>query len=236
VRPWKILCDFDGTISIPDATDVLLERYARPGWEDLERQWREGSIGSRDCMSRQVGLIEASEGEIDRLCDGIAIDPAFPRFVEQARRLELELVVVSDGLDRIIHRVLANHGLAGLTVIGNCLVRTGPRDWEMQSPHATPACDVKSGTCKCACAARSIAAGNKVLLIGDGQSDVCVAARADFVFAKRRLRAHCRQAGIAHQPFDDFSDVVEMLPHLVQGIFDRDLLQPLSPGHRTEYA
>ncbi|WP_159016160.1 MtnX-like HAD-IB family phosphatase [Cognatiluteimonas profundi] len=236
MHPWKILCDFDGTVSIPDATDALLEQYARPEWKDLERQWHEGAIGSRDCMSRQVGLIEASEREIDRVCDGIPIDPAFPQFVEHARRLGLELVIVSDGLDRIIHRILANNRLDGLTVIANHLVQAGPRNWEMQSPHANHACVVKSGTCKCACAAHSIAAGNKVLLIGDGQSDVCVAARADFVFAKRRLLAHCQDEGIAHQPFDDFSDVLAMLPDLVQGMFDRNPLPPPSPGHRTEYA
>lgn len=235
MHPWKILCDFDGTVSIPDATDVLLERHAKPEWKELERQWCIGAIGSRDCMSRQVGLIDASEREVDRLCDGIAIDPGFPRFVEQARRLQLELVVVSDGLDRVIHRVLANHGLDDLPVIGNRLVQTGPRSWEMQSPHATRTCDANSGTCKCACAARSVAAGNKVLLIGDGQSDVCVAARADYVFAKRRLLAHCQEAAIAHQPFNDFSDVIAMLPRLIHGMFERDPL-PLSPGHRTEYA
>ncbi len=236
MRPWKILCDFDGTISIPDATDVLLEQCARPEWKDLERQWRAGTIGSRDCMSRQVELIDASEGDVDAVIDQIPIDPAFPQFVDHARRLGLGLAIVSDGLDRVIHRILANNGLHGLTVIANRLEPTGLRRWRMQSPHAADACVGRSGTCKCACAGHAAAIGNRTLLIGDGQSDVCVAGRADFVFAKRRLLAHCQAAGIAHRPFDGFNEVVAMLPQLVEGMFDYDVLPNPSPDHRTEYA
>ena len=47
---WNVLCDFDGTISVEDVIDSLLDRYGRPGWERLEKDWREGLIGSRACM------------------------------------------------------------------------------------------------------------------------------------------------------------------------------------------
>ena len=30
---WTIVCDFDGTVSVGDVTDVLLERFGAPGWE-----------------------------------------------------------------------------------------------------------------------------------------------------------------------------------------------------------
>src|SRR5580765_7417688 len=54
---WTILCDFDGTIALDDTTDTLLERFARPGWQVLEADWRQGRIGSHDCMAGQVALL-----------------------------------------------------------------------------------------------------------------------------------------------------------------------------------
>ncbi|HTD28681.1 MAG TPA: phosphatase, partial [Xanthomonadaceae bacterium] len=56
---WIILCDFDGTISVEDVTDSLLERHAHPDWMRLERRWKAGKIGSHDCMAGQIGLIDA---------------------------------------------------------------------------------------------------------------------------------------------------------------------------------
>ncbi len=52
---WSILCDFDGTISLEDVIDSLLEKYGQPGWQELEDQWKAGKIGSRECMQGQCG-------------------------------------------------------------------------------------------------------------------------------------------------------------------------------------
>lgn len=232
VHHWKILCDFDGTVSALDATDELLARFAGPQWEHLERQWRNGAIGSRECMSRQIALIDASAREIDAVLDGIAIDPAFPRFVDQACDLDLELVIVSDGLDRAIHRILDNNHLDHLPVVANRLEHVGERSWRMQSPHADADCRVQGGTCKCACACagRSGASVGRpnVLLIGDGQSDICLADRADFVFAKDRLLSHCLEAGIPHRAIGGFDDVIALLPELIAGRLDEDASRFLS--------
>ena len=29
---WMVQCDFDGTISVDDVTDTLLQRFGRHGW------------------------------------------------------------------------------------------------------------------------------------------------------------------------------------------------------------
>lgn len=238
VRHWKIICDFDGTISLTDATDQLLAHCAAPGWRELEYLWSNGAIGSRECMSRQVAMLDASERELNQVLDTIRIDPAFARFVARARESALELVIVSDGLDRAIHRILDNHGLGGLPVIANRLQQVGERRWRMQSPHAAFDCRVQSGTCKCACT-RSQHPANRpnMLLIGDGRSDICVASRADFVFAKDRLLDHCRQARIAHRAVHGFDDVIALLPDLLAGDLDRRPLPHLPPpSKRIEYA
>lgn len=104
-------CDFDGTIAEIDVTDAVLERFATAEWRDVERAWEEGRINARQCMSAQVSLIHASISEIDAFLDTVKIDPDFSEFVSWCATHMIPVTVVSDGVDRFIHRILANHGL-----------------------------------------------------------------------------------------------------------------------------
>ena len=212
---WTILCDFDGTISVEDITDSLLERFAREGWREIEQAWRRGEIGSRECMAAQVALIDASREEIDEHLDGMMIDRAFPAFLDEVERARVPFAIVSDGLDYAIHRILRNHGLERASVLANRLEAAGDRAWRLEFPYASLPCRVDSGHCKCATAQRTRAA--RVLLIGDGASDFCVSAQADLVFAKHRLIEHCRAAGIPYVPITSFADALDLLPTLLAG-------------------
>lgn len=230
---WNILCDFDGTIALRDVTDAVLVRYARPEWELIEAAWKAGRISSRECMGQQVALLDAGRDELDALLDDIRIDPAFPEFARAAHAAGCRLTVVSDGLDYAIERILARHGLQ-LPVIANRLLADGERGWRLDFPHSRPDCRVGSGTCKCAVAG---AAPPRLrnLLIGDGQSDFCVAARADYVFAKAKLIEHCRQQRIAHAPIGGFLEALALLPSLLDGLLDapHDTALPLPTLART---
>lgn len=214
---WTILCDFDGTIAVEDVTDTLLERFAASGWQTLEGQWRRGEIGSRECMAGQVALIDASKRELDEHLENREVDPAFPAFVGAAVAARLRIEILSDGLDYAIRNLLAREGLGWLPVVANHLESTGPRGWRLRFPHASPGCRIASGTCKCAQAARAQNARGRVLLIGDGASDFCIAEVADFVFAKSHLIAHCRAKGIPHAPIENFADALSLLPSLIEG-------------------
>ena len=216
VSGWTILCDFDGTISVEDVIDSLLDRFGRPGWEVLEQDWRAGRIGSRECMAGQVELLQVSRAELDAHLAGMWIDHAFPGFVAKARELGVPIRVVSDGLDYAIQRILARYGLDGLPLAANHLAPAEPpRQWQLTSPFQAEGC--RSGTCKCACVAQAREHGAKTLLIGDGASDFCAADRVDFVFAKHRLIEHCRAAGIPYVPITGFEDALEFLPRLLDG-------------------
>lgn len=214
---WTILCDFDGTVSVEDITDSLLERFGRPGWQAIEQAWRRGEIGSHDCMAQQVALLDASRAEMDAHLDTLSIDRAFPLFVAAVQDAGVPLAIVSDGIDYAIRRILGQHGLGELPVIANRLEAVGARGWQLDFPYGDPACRVASGNCKCACAARTREEDKRVLLIGDGASDFCVAGEADLVFAKHRLIEHCRSAGIPYVPITGFADALDLLPTLMAG-------------------
>jgi len=212
VSHWTILCDFDGTIALDDTTDTLLDRFGKPGWEKLEDDWKVGRINSHDCMAGQVALLDMSREELDAHLDARAIDPAFGEFVDLAQAQGMHIVIVSDGLDYAIRRILTRAGFESLPIVANHLRQTGDREWSLQFPHADKACRVGSGTCKCA---RGRAAHEHTLLIGDGASDFCVAETTDFVFAKGKLIAHCAAKNIPHAAIAGFADALPLLPALI---------------------
>ena len=103
---WTVLCDFDGTIAPTDVTDSLLARFARDGWQELERKWQGGLISSRACMAGQVALLDCSPEELDAHLAQIAVDPDFAAFAAAVEAAGSSLEIVSDGLDGAVLSIL----------------------------------------------------------------------------------------------------------------------------------
>jgi 2,3-diketo-5-methylthio-1-phosphopentane phosphatase len=202
-----VILDFDGTVVRQDATDLILERFALPEWRDVEQDWVAGRIGSRECLARQIDLVRASDHDLDGVIAELEVDPGFPSFVSLCHDRGFDVVVGSDGLDRIIAPVLKRCGLS-LPFVSNRLSSIGGSRWRIDFPHFDAACEVSNGTCKCAILGR---APVLTMLVGDGRSDFCVAARAKWVLAKGQLAHHCRQAQIPHVPIDGLTDAIEAL-------------------------
>jgi 2-hydroxy-3-keto-5-methylthiopentenyl-1-phosphate phosphatase len=217
VADWTILCDFDGTAAVDDTTDTLLEAFGRRGWEVLEDDWRAGRIGSHDCMAGQVALLDMDRAQLDAHLGERKLDADFPEFVNAMQAQGIRVEILSDGLEYAIRTILARYGLDSLPITANALHAAGERQWQLSFPNASATCRVASGTCKCARAARVQETSKRVLLIGDGASDFCVAEAAGFVFAKGKLIAHCIAKNIPHQPIRDFADVLRLMPDLVAG-------------------
>jgi 2-hydroxy-3-keto-5-methylthiopentenyl-1-phosphate phosphatase len=55
------------------------------------------------------------------------------------------------------------------------------------------------------------------IVVGDGRSDFCMAARADLVLAKASLLEHCASAALPHCAFADFSEATELLAGWLEG-------------------
>jgi len=206
-----IIVDFDGTVVRQDATDLILERFALPQWRIVEREWVAGRIGSRECLARQIDLVRATDRDLDGLIAELDIDPAFFDFVSECQQLGFDVVVASDGLDRVIAPVLERCGLA-LPFVSNRLIDMGRGRWGVDFPHFDPACTASSGTCKCAVSSRTDA---PTLLVGDGRSDFCVAARAKWVLAKGQLAQHCRRSKIPFVAIDGFADAIKAFHALI---------------------
>ena len=214
---WTILCDFDRTISIKDVTDTLLEQYALPQWHDIEKEWEEGKIGSRECMQKQIALLRATKAQVDELADSMQVDPYFKKFAALCEARHVRLFIVSDGLDYIIKRVMTRLGLSNLPVIASHLAHTGEDRWELTAPYANAQCGAGASTCKCAASnnIRTFTHADSILYIGDGRSDYCVSMNeAELILAKDSLLTYCVENKLPHHAFKDFSEAAKLLEQI----------------------
>ncbi|MDR2726747.1 MAG: MtnX-like HAD-IB family phosphatase [Deltaproteobacteria bacterium] len=212
--PWRILCDFDGTITPFDVTDAILDKFAHPSWEDVERSWLAGRITARACMERQVGLIDVAVSILDAWLDDVPITDGFQDFTRLCRAKGLDLMIVSDGLDHAIRRVLFRHGISDVPIFANRLRCVGATGYKLEFPYGVQGC--ASGVCKCGVAKFL---EHPILLIGDGRSDCCAADTASLVLAKqgKELQRHCEAENYPFQTFNDFFDVAALLETALPG-------------------
>ena len=78
-------------------------------------------------------------------------------------------------------------------------------------PNDSQKCKNNAGTCKCEVLSELRRIYNKIIYIGDGVSDYCVADKADILFAKQRLLQYCRDRKINCIEYNDFDDIKKCL-------------------------
>lgn len=202
--------DFDGTLALKDTVDTLLERFAPAAWRDVEQDWLRELITAVECMGQQIRMVRADRETLEEFFQSIELDASFLSFYQHVCRYAA-VAIVSDGLDHPIQVATHRAGLPNIPVFANQLhfVANGI---DISFPHLDPHCAAGNGVCKCA-VARDLAQplGGPMVLIGDGKSDICLARRADVVFAKKSLLAYCMENDVPHIPFDNFDDVLAVV-------------------------
>lgn len=220
IRPTVFL-DFDGTITIRDATDAILEAYADPAWLDVEDAWKAGRIGSRECLTAQMALVRATRAEVDALLDRIDVDPGCAELLETCRSRRVRVHIISDGFDYCIRRILTRPAL-GLepflkhTRIVSSHLEPEGRRWRVGFTAPRSGCSHGCATCKPAAMARLKVPGSTAVFAGDGLSDRYAAAAADIVFAKDKLADHCAARSIPYTPFNTLAVVARWIEQVVE--------------------
>ena len=199
-----IYCDFDGTITKEDSVNCFFEMYA-PNWMDSEKLWIEGKISSRENAIIQVGLLkDVSQNQFDDYVDSIEIDDYFLDFVDYVKSKNIKLTILSDGFDIFIKKVLERYDL-DIPYYANKLTYKDGK-FSIDFPYYSEKCDKKAGMCKC----QKVKEKN-FCYIGDGTSDLCIASKADFLFATNNLHKYCKEKNIKHSHFTSFRNIIEVL-------------------------
>ncbi|MBI5059634.1 MtnX-like HAD-IB family phosphatase [candidate division KSB1 bacterium] len=210
MNDWVVCCDFDGTISIPDAVEYLLAEYADPYWKELDdRVWR-GDLTERAAMMEQVSLIRASWTTArESLLRGVMIRDGFAEFVNRCRAHDLPIVILSSGLRILIEALLEKAGVHDVEIRAHEVepLATG---WRMQ-PYPGPRMKECCSHCKCVDVLGFKGRGKSVIYIGDGYTDLCPSAHADLLFATGTLARECERLGRPFHPFETFHAVEQAL-------------------------
>lgn len=223
-----ILSDFDGTISDKDVTDTLLEHFGMEGCTELEELWLANKISSKECMSKQIALMKATLPQLNEVLDTIKIDPYFLDLLKYANRHQIAVKVVSDGLDYAIEYILKKYHIKDLPIYANHLLHDFNNGWRLTFPYANPNCQKGSGNCKCALVKQHQSLTNSIIYVGDGASDFCVSNKVDVVFAKSKLINYCQDNNITYYAINDFNDVLNRLPTLLQNHFYTNIATTLT--------
>ena len=201
------IVDFDGTLSVGDTIDAMLERFADESWELIEKDWLDGKISAVECMTQQIRMVKTDNVTLESFFRGIQLDATFLPFYKHVKQFA-KLAIVSDGLDHAVKVAMRNAALPDMPIYANHL-HFVPEGIDISFPNRVEGCAGGNGTCKCAIARNlSLEAGGPVVLVGDGKSDACLASRADVVFAKGSLIKHCEKNDIPYHPFQTFADVL----------------------------
>jgi 2-hydroxy-3-keto-5-methylthiopentenyl-1-phosphate phosphatase len=213
--PWAIVCDFDGTALTDDLGDRVAWRFAgEENYRAAEDAYRAGAYPFSVLLAKVFAPITASREEIAAFArETSTLRPGFEVFVDLCRANGRPFLVVSAGLDAYIDPVLDRLPPALRAHVEVRANRARLSDAGLSVAFHGEDCGF-CGFCKGNVVRELQAAGNKVLLCGDGTGDRHAADAADFVFARRgsSLDAYCRERGIRHEAFDTFHEVMERFP------------------------
>lgn len=217
-----VFCDFDGTISVTDTGIAIIDALDLDEAWEVEYEWRRGEIDSMECLSRQFAMVQLPPDDLCALIDSFPLHEDFRDFFELLRSRSAYIVVVSDGLDFYVDRMLRRLGFEaceGERVLDrqyDCVPRFAnhaivtQQGVRIEFPHQSAVC-AQCGNCKLDHLFRLRPHFRRVIYMGDGHSDMCPAKYADVLFARSHLAEDAAQNGIAFHPFESFEDIIRVL-------------------------
>lgn len=206
-----IFVDYDGTITVEDTVNIILDTYGAPDWREISDRLDAEDVGDIKRMSAEfVGLNVPLQTVIDFVRANVHIDETFKDFVEYVRARGWEIVVLSQGLRQSLETVFEKYGITGVEWHANAL---GGPDGKLhiEFPERGAVVDEfyrdREGVYKPGYVRRASRAGLTTVYIGDGITDREPAAVADVVFAKRYLKKYLTEKGLPFTPFETFAEI-----------------------------
>lgn len=215
-QPWAVVCDFDGTATMEDTADALSIQYiGYERWKRANDAFHAGEIAFEALLREIFEPIEASPDEVRAFAQAhVRFRPGFEQLLATCRREGIPFVLASGGLDIYIQPALEKLPSAltdGLELRANhAEYVAGGLALSFPYQHAEGACGT-CGSCKGAVVKELQAKGRRVISVGDGNADRCMAGVADVLFARGRLLEWCRGAGHACTPFETLHAVAARL-------------------------
>ena len=192
----------------------LFSNFAGKGADEIARQYLNDSITARECLLSEASLVSGvTPLQLEQFIDQFNIDEHFSQFKEFCARSDIPLVILSDGLDFYVERILDRNQVGDCKFFANHLEfkNTGAATTlDITFPHTDSECTF-CGNCKRNHMLTLSDDGDIIVYVGDGISDRCPVRYADVVFAKKDLIQYCQRENISYFEYADFRDVQRRL-------------------------
>jgi len=203
---YTIFFDFDNTITSFDVIDDMLARFSRDKkWMSLEKKWKKGLIGSKECLAGQIKGLNITKKGLDRYLSRVPLDPYFKTLKELLDSKDIKIVILTDDFDYIVRGILKAHGMDGINIRSNRLKVSGD-NLVPSFPLGNDKC-AKCAHCKKSSMRTPPGKRHLSVYIGDGLSDLCPAKECDIIFAKEPLIGYLNKDKVDHIPFKKLKKV-----------------------------
>ena len=207
-----VQCDFDGTATEEDVSFLLLDAFASGDWKQLLRQYQEGKITVGQFNREAFAMVTADKQTLlRRVKDEVKIRTGFHELVAFCRRKDFRLVIVSNGLDFYIEKILGDIGIGEIEVFA-AQTHFSPKGLEVQ--YIGPDGSRLDSDFKEAYVNLFLSEGYRIIYMGNGSSDISPASQCHYVFATGVLLAHYKQTNLDCTPLTDFREVVRVMERL----------------------
>lgn len=215
-RNYKVFVDFDGTITKQDVGEQMFLRFGDADEaQKIVDKWISNEITSIDtCKLLCETVKEFNPGLFDDFLSTIKFEESFIEFEKFCDVNNIDLYVLSDGLDYYIDKLMIRENLDHLTVYSNQLSFDKSGNLVPDFPYTDEECNL-CGNCKRNHILNHSSDEDITFYIGDGFSDTCPAQHVDFIFAKKSLLKFCEVNRISFYPFNNFNDVIPRMEELL---------------------
>ena len=195
-----LVLDWDGTVTERDTLHMAIERFGDlPAFDALEEDLGQ-TLTLDEVIAAEMATIRAPLDEVTGwLVERVRVRRGFHELVEAHDPL-----VVSAGFHELIAPILSREGLSVRLAANHVVV--GSDGWRASFAERPPC-----GVCGERCKRAAVAGLGPFAYAGDGYSDRCVTLAAERRFARDGLAAWLDAQGLAYEPFDDLTVVLDAL-------------------------
>jgi HAD superfamily phosphoserine phosphatase-like hydrolase len=191
-----VLSDFDGTVTLNDTFQNVVEKFGQGNWRAVDEQYVRGEITLEECLRIQGGMVRASKPQVlDELDQVTEFRPGFDNLAEYCKTNHYPLVVVSAGLDFVIKHFLTRENLVDKVELFAAVAKCTPRGikFDFLKLKNKRSISFKDDTVR-----YYKTRADTVAYIGDGRWDLQALRNADLRFAIKnsKLAELCKEQDI----------------------------------------
>jgi len=208
-RNTLIQCDFDGTITEEDVSFLLLDTFATDNWRQLLEDYRTGNIPVGHLNREAFAMVKADkQSMLEAMTGKVKIRDGFHELVSYCRREGFRFVIVSNGLDFYIDKILKDLNLQDIEVYA---AQTKFLYKGLQVQYIGPDGDVLDEGFKEAYVDLFLRSDYRMVYAGNGVSDFPAASRCNYIFATDQLLATCKEKKVECTAFTDLNEIIRGL-------------------------